>query len=81
MRRAERSWLGLSCLQKGQKTQKLSPYPGLRHLEVLRGQAAAGGAIVLDSVCAANTTDASRDDYGYRAVADALLARVTAQLR
>lgn len=56
-------------------------YPGPRHLEVLRGHAAAGGEIVLGSICSSSLADASRSDYGYRAVSDALVARIAPRLR
>jgi len=56
-------------------------YPGLRHLEVLRGQSAAGGDVVLGSACTSNASDTSRDDYGYRPVIDALISRIAPKLQ
>jgi hypothetical protein len=51
-------------------------YPGLRHLEVLRGASARGGNATLGSICARNTSDDARPDFGYRPAMQALLERV-----
>jgi hypothetical protein len=56
-------------------------YPGLRHLEVLRGQSAAGGHAVVGSICTDNASDPSRSDYGYRPVVDALVSRIAPRLQ
>lgn len=48
-------------------------YPALRELAVAQGL---GRRSVLSSVCARNTQDDSRSDYGYRPAVDALARRV-----
>ena len=53
-------------------------YPGQRHLSVLRG---IGLQAVVASICAANLSDPSRADYGYRAALDALTDRLAENLR
>jgi hypothetical protein len=52
-------------------------YPGLRHLEVLRG---IGAQAVVGSICARNTADASLPDFGYRPVLNALTQELDAVL-
>ncbi|HWO10056.1 MAG TPA: hypothetical protein VNN80_11270 [Polyangiaceae bacterium] len=52
-------------------------FPGLRHLEVLRGYSERGGNAALGSVCARDTTDDSQPTYGYRPAMQALLERLT----
>lgn len=52
-------------------------YPSLRELAVARDL---GRRSVLGSVCARNTTDPSRDDYGYRPVFSALSQRIAKTL-
>jgi len=52
-------------------------YPGLRELTVAKEL---GRRTVLGSICARNTTDDSRSDYGYEPVFDALGQRLAATL-
>ena len=55
-------------------------FPAPRQLEVARGVGAAGGELVLGSACPISASDTARADYGYRPVADAILARLAPQL-
>jgi hypothetical protein len=48
-------------------------YPGIRELQVLEGL---GEQAVVASICPANTTDATKSDYGYRPAIAALIARL-----
>jgi hypothetical protein len=48
-------------------------YPGLRHLSVLK---AMGNQGLTASICAANLTDDSKSDYGYRPAIDSLLSQL-----
>jgi hypothetical protein len=49
-------------------------YPGIRHLEVARR---VGDQAIPASICARDTTDANRDDYGYVPAMRAIQARLT----
>lgn len=51
-------------------------YPGLRHLEVLKGY---GENAVLASICASNLSEPSRADYGYRPAVTAIVERLRLQ--
>jgi hypothetical protein len=53
-------------------------YPGIRELQVLKG---IGDQAIVASICPANTTDATRADFGYRPVIAAILNRLRPQLR
>jgi hypothetical protein len=66
---------------RGQIQYFSKAYPGLRHLEVLQGVSARGGNATLGSICARNTSDDARPDFGYRPAMQALLERVTPVLR
>lgn len=61
----------------GEVQQRGKAYPGLRHLEVLRGLGSNG---VVASICAANLSDTGSRDYGYQPAVDALLARMRLNL-
>ena len=61
--------------QYGSMQYRGKAYPGLRHLEVLRG---VGGVVA--SICPASLSDSSRRDYGYRPAVDALLERLRLNL-
>jgi hypothetical protein len=52
-------------------------YPGLRHLQVLQGL---GEAAVVSSICARNTTNEERPDFGYRPAMTAIIERLQSQL-
>jgi hypothetical protein len=52
-------------------------YPGLRHLEVARRL---GDKAVVASICPRNTTDSSRDDFGYLPAMRALQSRLVGLL-
>ncbi len=52
-------------------------YPGLRHLEVLKGY---GENSVVASICARNVVDASLPDYAYRPAVSAILERLQEHL-
>jgi len=56
-------------------------FPGLRHLEVLRGYSERGGNAALGSVCARDTANDTQSSYGYRPTMQALLERLTPVLR
>lgn len=51
-------------------------FPGLRHLDVLRGYSDRGGNATLGSICARDSSDDSEPTYGYRPAMQALLERV-----
>jgi hypothetical protein len=53
-------------------------YPGIRHLEVLKGL---GDQAIVGSICPANTTNTSAADFGYRPVIAALIDRMRSPLR
>jgi hypothetical protein len=53
-------------------------YPSTRQLQVLKDVGAQTANSVVASICARNTTDASRSDYGYRPATAALLERLQA---
>jgi hypothetical protein len=52
-------------------------YPGLRHLEVLRGVGIGG---VVASICPANLSDPGAPDFGYRPAVTALIDRMRLNL-
>ncbi|MEO8181030.1 MAG: hypothetical protein ABI895_19515 [Deltaproteobacteria bacterium] len=52
-------------------------YPGLRQLQVLRGL---GQSSVVSSICARNTADPNRPDYGYRPAMSAIIEGLQPQL-
>jgi len=52
-------------------------YPGLRQLEVLRGQ---GDNASVASICARNVTDDSRPDFGYRPAMAGIVERMLPRL-
>ena len=54
-------------------------YPGLRILQVLRGIDASQAIVA--SICPANVTDKTRDDYGYSPAISALVGRLRNALR
>ena len=47
-------------------------YPGTRHLAVLKGL---GDQAIVASICPANLTDASKNDYGYRPAIGSIISR------
>jgi hypothetical protein len=53
-------------------------YPGSRQLQVLKDFGAQTSNSVVASICARNTTDASRSDYGYRPAMAAIIERLQA---
>jgi hypothetical protein len=53
-------------------------YPGSRQLQVLKDFGAQTTNSVVASICARNTTDPSRSDYGYRPAMAALIERLQA---
>jgi hypothetical protein len=53
-------------------------YPGIRQLQVLQGL---GDQAVVASICAANTSDTTAVDYGYRPAVGALVKRMGSVLR
>jgi hypothetical protein len=57
----------------GSLQYRAAAYPGLRHLEVLRGM---GDNAIVGSICARNVSDTSRPDFGYRPALDAILDRL-----
>ena len=52
-------------------------YPGLRQLQVLRDL---GSRSVVASICARNTTDPGRPDFGYRPAVTAIIEGLQPQL-
>jgi hypothetical protein len=52
--------------------------PGSRQLQVLKDFGAQTSNSVVASICARNTTDASRSDYGYRPAMAAIIERLQA---
>jgi hypothetical protein len=56
-------------------------FPGLRHLEVLRGVSERGGNATLGSICARDITNESQSSYGYRPAMQTMLDQLTPVLR
>ena len=52
-------------------------FPGLRPLAVLRGMGENG---IVSSICARNTTDEARPDFGYRPAVEALIEQLKRKL-
>jgi hypothetical protein len=52
-------------------------FPGLRHLAVAEGVAHKSGNVLPASICARNTSDTSRQDFGYRPFTESLLRQMS----